>query len=328
SWVNVKCPKCGERARRETDTMPNWAGSSWYYLRYLDPDNDIALADKEKLKYWTPVDWYNGGMEHTTLHLLYSRFWHKFLFDIGIVPTKEPYQKRTSHGFILAENGEKMSKSRGNVVNPDKIIETYGADTLRVYEMFAAPFEQEFSWSTESIIGPRRFIEKIWKLKDKINNTPIDNSLEKKVHQTIKKVNDDIETMSFNTAISHMMILANEMDKFEKINQNLYELFLKILSPFAPHITEELWYEIGHKTSIHTGAWPVYNEDKMKDVKSNTVIQVNGKMRAMIEMEINTEESIVVKKALENKDIIKWTEGKTVKKTIFVKNKLINFVVE
>ncbi|MCR4334741.1 MAG: leucine--tRNA ligase [Patescibacteria group bacterium] len=328
SWVNTKCPKCKGSAKRETDTMPNWAGSSWYYLRYIDPNNDQMLADIEKLKYWTPVNWYNGGMEHTTLHLLYSRFWHKFLFDIGVVPTSEPYQKRTSHGFILAENGEKMSKSRGNVVNPDQIIETYGADTLRVYEMFAAPFEQEFSWKTESIIGPRRFIEKIWKLKDKISDVPVENNLEKKVHQAIKKIGDDIETMSFNTSISHMMILANEMEKAEKINQSLYELFLKILCPFAPHVTEELWYELGHTKSIHTDTWPAYYENKIKDEKVKMVVQVNGKIRTLMEVESNMEEQEITKKALKNKDIIKWVEDKDIKKTIFVKNKLINFVVE
>ncbi|MDD5344292.1 MAG: leucine--tRNA ligase, partial [Smithella sp.] len=268
-WVNTKCPKCGGKAKRETDTMPNWAGSSWYYLRYTDPKNNKIFADKKKLKYWTPIDWYNGGMEHTTLHLLYSRFWHKFLYDLKLVPTVEPYQKRTSHGMILGEGGVKMSKSLGNVVNPDDIVKTYGADTLRVYEMFMGPFEEAVAWSTESIIGSRRFIEKVWRIAEKIakqqlfhgshsnlnvvhepniayaEKSSASQSLKKLLHKTIKKVSEDIENMRFNTAISAMMILATEMEKVENINAEYYKKFLQILAPFAPHITEKIWSDLG-----------------------------------------------------------------------------------
>ncbi len=328
SWVKTTCPSCGGPATRETDTMPNWAGSSWYYLRYTDTTNDQELASKSNLGYWTPVDWYNGGMEHVTLHLLYSRFWHKFLFDIGAVPTTEPYKKRTSHGFILAENNEKMSKSRGNVVNPDKIIETYGADTLRLYEMFAAPFEQAFSWKTESIIGPRRFVERLWKLKDKVDSGVVTNAeLEKHIHRTIKKIGEDIESMSFNTAVSQMMILVNEFEKLEKINQKDYETFLKILAPFAPHVTEELWSELSHTDSIHRQKWPTFDESKLKDENVRIIIQVNGKVRGSFTTEADSDEQKVQRTALSMPEIAKWVEGNAIKKVIFVKNKLINIVL-
>ncbi|MCC6290608.1 class I tRNA ligase family protein [Candidatus Nomurabacteria bacterium] len=251
-WVNVKCPKCRGEARRETDTMPNWAGSSWYYLRYLDPDNQDFLASPEKIKHWSPVDWYNGGMEHTTLHLLYSRFWHKFLFDIGVVPSDEPYQKRTSHGLILAVGGAKMSKSKGNVVNPDKIVELYGADTLRVYEMFMGPFEQAVVWSDESIIGSRRFLEKVWRLSDSLE---LGGRMEWSA--AVERVSKDIEAMKFNTAISFLMILLNGFKKEKVVYRDDYKVFLKLLAPFAPHLTEELWKKIGEEGSIHNSAWPV-----------------------------------------------------------------------
>ncbi|MDQ3014840.1 MAG: leucine--tRNA ligase, partial [bacterium] len=280
-WVNTTCPECNGPAKRETDTMPNWAGSSWYYLRYIDPENDTEFASAEKLKYWTPVDWYNGGMEHTTLHLLYSRFWHKFLFDEGLVSTSEPYQKRTSHGLILAEGGEKMSKSKGNVVNPDSIIENFGADTLRMYEMFMGPFDQSVVWSMDGIVGPRRFLEKVWRMQDKVvPKLPFDAALESDLHKTMKKVAEDIEKMSFNTAVSALMILANEMDKRENIAQAYYQHFLKLLAPFAPHITEELWSELGHKMSIHLSKWDNANESKIQVSEVKMVVQVNGKVRA------------------------------------------------
>ena len=246
-WVNTKCPECKGKAKRETDTMPNWAGSSWYYLRYTDPKNKKDLADKKKLQYWTPVDWYNGGMEHTTLHLLYSRFWHKFLFDLGIAPTSEPYKKRTSHGLILAEGGgEKMSKSKGNIVNPDEIVKNLGADTLRVHEMFMGSFDQAIAWDTNTIAGSRRFIERVWKLQEKANGEN-DAEIDKLIHKTIKKVSDDIEDMKFNTAISSMMILVNELEKQESVSRENYEILLGLLAPFAPHITDELWQMLKKK---------------------------------------------------------------------------------
>jgi leucyl-tRNA synthetase len=285
-WVNVKCPKCKGKAKRETDTMPNWAGSSWYYLRYTDPKNKKAFSDKEKLKYWTPVDWYNGGMEHTTLHLLYSRFWHKFLFDIGVVPTKEPYQKRTSHGLILAGGGEKMSKSKGNVVNPDDIVNNVGADTLRLYEMFMGPFDQAISWETDNIAGPRRFIERVWKLQDKINYTKTykdSESTEIIINKVIKKVSDDIENMSFNTAVSSLMIAVNDLEKEKAISKKTFENLILILSPFIPHVTEELWSIIGNKASIHTQNWPNADISKTSSNKITIVVQVNGKIKASFE---------------------------------------------
>jgi leucyl-tRNA synthetase len=343
-WVNTKCPKCKGKAKRETDTMPNWAGSSWYYLRYADPKNKKEFASKKNLKYWTPVDWYNGGNEHTTLHLLYSRFWHKFLFDLGLVPTSEPYKKRTSHGLILAEGGEKMSKSRGNVVNPDEIVRLYGADTLRVYEMFMGPFSQAVSWSTESIIGSRRFIEKVWRIGGEILKSKnssgltlpgvpggthtVQNSLiSKLLHKTIKKVSEDIEEMRFNTAISSLMILATEMEKTENISVEDYKKFLIILSPFAPHVTEELWSLLGEKKSINLGVWPTFDKDLIADEEIKIAVQINGKVRAEIMMQADEEESEVKNKALKNEDILRHTEGKEIKKVIYVKNRLINIVL-
>ncbi len=326
-WVNVNCPKCGGEAKRETDTMPNWAGSSWYFLRYIDPQNNEALAGKDKLKYWTPVDWYNGGMEHTTLHLLYSRFWHKFLFDIGVAPTSEPYKKRTSHGMILAEGGVKMSKSKGNVINPDDVVGLFGADTFRVYEMFMGPFDQSIAWSTDNMIGPRRFLERIWNIQNKLGGEKDDKELLSLIHKTIKKVSQDIEEMKFNTAISQMMILVNEMENKDFVNKENFETFLKILAPFAPHITEEIWESLGYSESIHLEEWPKYDEALTKDEKHIVVIQVNGKVRSEIEIEDGEDEESVKKRALEDEKIQKWIEGKEIKKTVYIVNKLVNLVV-
>jgi leucyl-tRNA synthetase len=371
-WVNTKCPKCKGPAKRETDTMPNWAGSSWYYLRYCDPKNKKKFADFKKLKYWTPVDWYNGGMEHTTLHLLYSRFWHKFLYDLKLVPTVEPYKKRTSHGMILGEGGVKMSKSLGNVINPDDIVKTYGADTLRVYEMFMGPFEESVAWSTESIIGSRRFIEKVWRIGEKVMTDSAKNffetapsetkgqgthtflknslqnlSLKRLLHKTIKKVSEDIEAMRFNTAISSMMILAGEMEK-ELQGRTLdpqkgptlsiedFKKFLQILAPFAPYVAEELWQQLQQarpvKSVKKTGLackskWPKWDKNLIKDEKIRIAIQVNGKVRAEIEIKAGIPQGEVEKIALTN-DIIKgWIEGKEIKKVIYIKDKLVNIVV-
>jgi len=344
-WVNTKCPKCKGKAKRETDTMPNWAGSSWYYLRYCDPKNKKIFADKKKLKYWTPIDWYNGGMEHTTLHLLYSRFWHKFLYDLKLVPTAEPYKKRTSHGLIMGEGGVKMSKSLGNVVNPDSIVKTYGADTLRVYEMFMGPFEEPVAWSTESIIGPRRFIEKVWRIASRINDfkSPrISSSLtqpdfknhqfasleiKKLLHKTIKKVSEDIESMRFNTAVSALMILATEMEKIDKVEKEDFKKFLQILAPFAPHVTEELWNILGEKKSINISKWPKWDEKLIKDEEVKIVIEVNGKVRAEMMIQVNEKEDEIKERAVLNENVKKFLPNLDIKKIIYVKNRLINIVV-
>ncbi|MFA6273034.1 MAG: leucine--tRNA ligase [Candidatus Paceibacterota bacterium] len=324
-WVNVKCPKCGGPAKRETDTMPNWAGSSWYYLRYIDPKNSKEFADRKKLDYWTPVDWYNGGMEHTTLHLLYSRFWHKFLFDLGLVPTSEPYKKRTSHGLILAEGGVKMSKSKGNVINPDDLVKRFGADALRIYEMFMGPFDQAIAWNTDGLVGTRRFLEKVWRIGQK--PTTENRQLITLLHQTIKKVTEDIETMRFNTAISALMILTNEMDKLEKVAKEDFEILLRLLAPFAPHITEELWHELGHRDSIHLAIWPKHDVDKIQASSVKIVIQVNGKTRGTLEIGRNLTQTEIEKQAADLPEIAKWLVGKSVKKIIFVPTRLLNFVV-
>lgn len=326
-WVNTKCPNCKGPAKRETDTMPNWAGSSWYYLRYTDPNNKKAFADVKNLKYWTPVDWYNGGMEHTTLHLLYSRFWHKFLFDLGLVPTSEPYKKRTSHGLILAEGGEKMSKSKGNVINPDSIIKTVGADTLRIHEMFMGPFDQAIAWDTNTIAGSRRFIERVWKLQEKVKTQSGTEKAEVLMHKTIKKVSDDIEDMKFNTAISAMMIAINELEKEQNISKEHYGILVQLLAPFAPHVSEELWTILDNKTSVHSTPWPVYDEKKMIESTVTMTIQISGKMRGTLECPANSNDSFVQKTALDKPEIKKWTEGKDIKKVIIIKNKLINIVV-
>lgn len=326
-WVNVKCPKCKGKAVRETDTMPNWAGSSWYYLRYTDPKNKKEFANKKILKYWTPVDWYNGGMEHVTLHLLYSRFWHKFLYDLKLVPSKEPYKKRTAHGMILAANGEKMSKSKGNVVNPDEIIKLYGADTLRIYEMFIGPFADTVAWNDESIIGPRRFIEKVWRISEKVSKNKSSDSIVKLLHKTIKKVEEDIEEMRFNTAVSAMMILATELEKVESINKEDFKKFLQILAPFAPHVAEELWISLGEKKTIHLSSWPKYNKNLIKDDEFKIVIQVNGKVRAEMMVPADETEDKIKEKALKIEQVLKFIENKEIRKVIYVKNRLVNIVV-
>ncbi|MDP2950750.1 MAG: class I tRNA ligase family protein [bacterium] len=336
SWVNVKCPKCKGPAKRETDVMPNWAGSNWYFLRYCDPKNAKKLADSKKLKYFMPVDWYNGGMEHTTLHLLYSRFIYKFLWDIGAVPKElgpEPYKKRTSHGMILAVGGVKMSKSKGNVINPDDVVGQYGADTLRVYEMFMGPFEQAIAWDTNSIKGARRFLDRVYKLNDKCQMTNVKASpndkcqIKKILHKTIKKVSEDIDQMKFNTAVSALMECLNVFEKEESIETEDYLLFITLLSPFAPHIAEELWQQTGKKTSIFQEQWPQYDENLLKEEKVNIIIQINGKVRGKVEAENDVSEEEVKELSLKDENIAKWLIDKPIKKVIFVKNKLINFVI-
>jgi leucyl-tRNA synthetase len=330
-WVRTTCPKCKGKGERETDTMPNWAGSSWYFLRYADPKNSRAFADKRKLKDWMPVDWYNGGMEHTTLHLLYARFWHKFLFDQGLVFEPEPFKKRTSHGLILAEDGEKMSKSRGNVVNPDEIVGAMGADTLRTYEMFMGPFDQAIKWSTDNMVGCRRFLEKVWRLKEKVSRDKKfepGNEAESAVHRTIKKVSEDIESMSFNTAVSAMMILANNFEKRDRIPVRHYEMLLRLLSPFAPHITEELWEGLGHGKSIHVEKWPQFDHALLFAGDVTIVVQVNGKVRGNFKMTQDTDEQGVKEAALEREGIKKWLNEAKIKRIVFVKDRLINFILE
>ena len=322
-WVNTTCPKCQSQAKRETDVMPNWAGSSWYFLRYCDSDNDKELASKNALKKWMPVNWYNGGMEHTTLHLLYSRFWNQFLFDIGLVPTEEPYKKRTSHGLILAEGGVKMSKSKGNVVNPDIAVSQYGSDTLRVYEMFMGPFDQAISWSPQDILGPRKFLERVWQI---IMEEDKDGEEYKHIlHQTIQKVSSDIEGMNFNTAISQMMICVNTLKK-TGLNKNDKKLFLRILAPFAPHIAEELWSFLGEKDSIHLAKWPTAEERYLVKETFTIAIQVNGKVRSTLLAYYTSTEKELEEQALLIPEVKKWTENKTINKIIHVKNRLINIV--
>lgn len=337
-WVKTTCPKCGGPARRETDTMPNWAGSSWYYLAYVmqgisnshPPAGGPISKYRKTFEYWTPVDWYNGGMEHTTLHLLYSRFWHKVLYDIGVVPTKEPYQKRTSHGLILAEGGVKMSKSKGNVVNPDDIVRRFGADTLRVYEMFMGPFDQDVAWSTESISGSRRFLEKAWRLQERITNEAVQSTNEKfltLLHKTIKKVSEDIEEMRFNTAISALMILANEMERAEFVTREDFETFLILLSPFAPHIAEELWQLQGNKQSIMLERWPKANPKFLREETTEVIVQVNGKLRARLRVSADASQEDVERHAREEDVIKKYLDNSVIRKVIFVPDRLVNFVV-
>ncbi len=282
-FVHTKCPKCGRDAVRETDTMPQWAGSSWYYLRYTDPHNDEAIASKENLDYYVPVDWYNGGMEHTTLHLLYSRFWHKFLYDIGVVPTKEPYMKRTSHGMILGDNNEKMSKSRGNVVNPDDIVRDFGADTLRCYEMFIGDFEKSAPWSENGVKGCRKFLDKVWRTQELVDGDSNFEKMETLVHQTIKKVSEDYENLKFNTAIAQLMTLLNEFNNLDKISEEQFKIFLILLNPVCPHITEEIWQRMGYEGYVHEASWPEYDESKTILDVIELPIQVNGKLRATVE---------------------------------------------
>jgi len=326
-WVNTKCPKCGGKAKRETDTMPQWAGSSWYFYRYVDPKNKKEFASKDKLKYWMPIDWYNGGMEHTTLHLLYSRFWNKFLFDIGLVPTSEPYKKRTSHGLILAEGGEKMSKSRGNVINPDTIIERLGTDTLRVYEMFMGPFEQAIAWSEDSLVGPRRFLERVWKLGEKGRTLDFNSQGSTLMHQTIKKVSEDIENLGFNTAISSLMIFVNALEKQEKVSQEEFEVLLKLLNPFAPHIAEELWKNLGNKNILGLEEWPKFDSNKLQNREVTIGVQVNGRHRANLTISAEASEEEVKEKVLELPEVKKWLNGEIPKRIIVVLAKIVNIVV-
>ena len=326
-WINTTCPHCGAPAKRETDTMPQWAGSSWYFLRYTDPHNNDALASKEALEYWTPIDWYNGGMEHTTLHLLYSRFWHKFLYDIGVVPTKEPYSKRTSHGMILGTNGEKMSKSKGNVINPDDIVNEFGADTLRVYEMFMGPFDQTANWSMESIRGCFKFLDRVWNMKDLlVDGESYSKEAEKLMHKAIKKISSDIEEMKFNTSISTFMTMVNEFYKLKKINRAEFKTFLTLLNPFAPHITEELNKVVGFGDDISTYTWPEYEEEKTIDDEIEIPIQLNGKLKATITVPKDSDEEFVKEKVHER--IANVLEGKNVVKEIYVMNKIYNIVMK
>ena len=327
-WVETTCPHCGGKAKRETDTMPQWAGSSWYFLRYCDPHNDKELASKEALDYWMPVDWYNGGMEHTTLHLLYSRFWHKFLYDIGVVPTCEPYAKRTSHGMILGENGEKMSKSRGNVVNPDDIVKEYGADTMRMYEMFIGDFEKAAPWSSSSIRGCRRFLDRIWDLQKNVMDGSIRPELEKPFHKTIRKVTEDIDNLKFNTAIAAMMALINDIAAAGGITKEEYRILLLLLNPFAPHITEELWEILGYGGMVTDQQWPEYDEEKCREDEIEVAVQINGKVRDRITIPAGSEAADAIANAKASEKIVPFLDGKQIVKEIYVKGKLVNIVAK
>lgn len=329
-WINTTCPCCGGKAKRETDTMPQWAGSSWYYLRYMDPHNKNALASKEALNYWSPVDWYNGGMEHTTLHLLYSRFWHKFLYDLGVVPTPEPYAKRTSHGMILGENGEKMSKSRGNVVNPDEIVDEYGADTMRLYEMFIGDFEKAAPWSKASIRGCRRFVERYWNLQSVlIDGDKIRPELEGAFNKAIKKVGEDIENIKFNTAIATLMALINDISNVKSINKEELRIFSILLNPFAPHVTEEVYEACGLGNGILAEAeWPEYDESKCVDESVEIVVQVNGKIKAKLNIPVDADKDAVLDLAKNDENVKKAIDGMKIIKEIVVPKKLVNLVVK
>lgn len=329
-WINTTCPCCGGKAKRETDTMPQWAGSSWYYLRYMDPHNKNAIASKEALNYWSPVDWYNGGMEHTTLHLLYSRFWHKFLYDIGVVPTPEPYAKRTSHGMILGENGEKMSKSRGNVVNPDEIVDEYGADTMRLYEMFIGDFEKAAPWSKASIRGCRRFVERYWNLQSVlIDGDKIRPELEGAFNKAIKKVGEDIENIKFNTAIATLMALINDISNVKSINKEELRIFSILLNPFAPHVTEEVYEACKLGNGILAEAeWPEYDESKCVDESVEIVVQVNGKIKAKLNIPVDADKNAVLDLAKNDENVKKAIDGMKIIKEIVVPKKLVNLVVK
>ena len=325
-WVNTTCPCCGGPAKRETDTMPQWAGSSWYFLRYTDPHNDKELASQEALKYWMPVDWYNGGMEHTTLHLLYSRFWHRFLYDEGVVPCPEPYQKRTSHGMILGSNGEKMSKSRGNVVNPDDIVRDYGADTLRTYEMFIGAFDLSASWSEDGVKGCRRFLERVWKLQDILTEEDgYSADMEVKMHQTIKKVSSDFENLKYNTAIAAMMALINEFYKKNSVTKGEYRTLLTLLNPVAPHITEELWQRAGFEGRVYQTVWPEFDEEKTKETTVEIAVQINGKTRATLAIHKDDPKDAVIEKA---KEVIADKLTGNIVKEIYVPGRIVNIVMK
>jgi leucyl-tRNA synthetase len=333
-WVNTTCPKCGKFAQRETDVMPNWAGSNWYFVRYLDPHNDKELVSKQAADYFLPVDWYNGGMEHTTLHLLYSRFVYKFLADIGVVPKDakigdEPYTRRTAQGMILGEGGIKMSKSKGNVINPDGYLEKYGADTVRIYEMFMGPFDQSIAWDDKGVTGVYRFLNKVWDLQDKVSDGTTDKDTQNLLHKTIKKVGEDIDNMRFNTAVAQMMILVNYLDKQSSIAKEVFKKFILILAPFAPHMAEEMWQTLGNKKSLVDQAWPDYDKDLVKDEKVIIGIQVNGKVRDDIELDFDTEPSDnLQKEILAREKIARNIEDKKVVKFIHIKNKIISIVVK
>jgi len=328
-WVNTTCPTCGKKAKRETDTMPQWAGSSWYYLRYTDPHNNDAFASKEALEYWSPVDWYNGGMEHTTLHLLYSRFWHKFLYDIGQVPQAEPYAKRTSHGMILGDNNEKMSKSRGNVVNPDEIVREYGADTLRTYEMFIGDFEKSVPWSENGVKGCRRYLDRVWKLQEiLVLGDKYSPELESNIHKTIKKVTHDFETLKFNTGIASLMALLNDFNDLGRITKEDLRTYLILLNPVAPHITEELWETIGLDGYLFESKWPEFDEEKTIDKVIEMPVQVNGKVRGTVEVAIDESKESIREKANMVESINRYTQGKEIIKEIYVPGKIYNIVVK
>ncbi len=329
-WISTTCPCCGGKAVRETDTMPQWAGSSWYFLRYMDPHNNEALASKEALEYWSPVDWYNGGMEHTTLHLLYSRFWHKFLFDIGVVPTPEPYAKRTSHGMILGENGEKMSKSRGNVVNPDDIVNEYGADTMRLYEMFIGDFEKAAPWSPSSIRGCRRFVERFWNLQNiLVDGNSIRPELESSFNKAIKKVGEDIESIKFNTAIAALMSLINDVTSFGSISKKELAIFSILINPFAPHVSEEIWETCNLGEGIVAEqSWPEYDESKCVDDTIEIAVQVNGKIKARLNIPANAEQDEVLALAKADENVAKSIDGMNILKEIYVKGRIVNIVVK
>ncbi|MGI6643488.1 MAG: leucine--tRNA ligase [Bacillota bacterium] len=328
-WVNTTCPSCSGSAKRETDTMPNWAGSSWYFLRYTDPHNDNELASREELEYWLPVDWYNGGMEHTTLHLLYSRFWHKFLYDIGVVPTSEPYMKRTSHGMILAENGEKMSKSRGNVINPDDIVNEFGADTFRVYEMFIGAFDQAIPWSQQGLKGCRRFLDRVWKLQDiLVDDASYSPEFEVAMHRTVKKVTEDYEKMKFNTAVSAMMTLVNEFSAAGRITRGELSTILLLLYPVAPHITEEMWENAGFEGMLHQQKWPVWDEAKTVADVVEVAVQINGKLRSVVKVPQGADQDTVKAVLLEDEGVRRHLEGKSIVKEIYVKDRMYSLVVK
>ncbi len=327
-WVNTTCPCCGGPAKRETDTMPQWAGSSWYFLRYMDPNNSEALVSPEAAKYWGPIDWYNGGMEHTTLHLLYSRLWNKFLYDIGVVPFSEPYKKRTSHGMILGENGEKMSKSRGNVVNPDDVVNEFGADTMRLYEMFIGDFEKAAPWNTASVKGCKRFLDRVWNLQEMLTDSmEYSKELESVMHRTIKKVTEDIDALKLNTAIAAMMSLINEFYDKKSVTRGELKTLVTLLNPFAPHITEEIWQQQGFEGQIAHTQWPVFDPEKCVDKTVELVVQVNGKVRAKLEVPADIAKEDALRLAKENSAVAALLEGKTVAKEIFVPGKLVNIAV-
>ena len=327
-WVNVKCPKCGGKAKRETNTMPQWAGSSWYYLRYIDPKNDKVLVDKDKEKYWSPIDFYVGGAEHATRHLIYARFWHKFLYDIGVVNYDEPFTCLQHVGLIMAEDGRKMSKRWGNVINPDNMILSFGADAMRVYEMFMGPFSQPCAWNTNGLVGTRKFLEKVWRSAEKVgSDIKADKDLDRLLHKTIKKVGEDIEGFKFNTAISQMMILVNEFETRDKLSKDTFKNFLKLLAPFAPHIAEELWSEMGEKNSIFRSEWPKYDESKILEDILTIAIQINGKVRDNIKVKADFSEEEIKKEAFKREAVIRNVAGKEIKRVIYVKDKLLNIVV-